>query len=455
MVWWYREWYNLFQDEFILRSNSDNDDMLFFVWSETGRLAAMPKQPQDQLSPSYTATLSKYALGYASKLKYLSSDEEEEDTKEAVFVKRKIVKPLPMLPSDVNEELVAWMDTFYLNMIVQMPCKLTVAVCQKSDSQVLLNNSSPAALLNEDRRKKSFKTVHGSMTCLNKYVSRRVFALPWKRSSDRKDSGHVCSWPDLYFSANGFDFDDEPLVLKEGEYLCVELSTMIPDSSPATIESKKSNQKSPQMVRKLILFQGAASYSSLRDIHKQKLATKQNRRFPLRLNTAAECPTEYIMMRGPSGKGCAQVALASSKRVDYVMSGFSTPLLEARAIRTSQGFTPSHARKSSWLYSGILDAVNQLKETMFGQPAQDATVQKEEYPSSFETDDLSSISRESMGVDTTKGEFLIVGPPNAECGGVEELEEVTEEEEHLKCRVTFASIRWTFIVRLAFSLLND
>jgi len=55
---------------------------------------------------------------------------------------------------------------------------------------------------------------------------------------------------------------------------------------------------------KITLFQGAASYSALLDIYKQKAANKLNKRFKMGPVTP---PTEYIMMRGPGGKGHAQV----------------------------------------------------------------------------------------------------------------------------------------------------
>jgi hypothetical protein len=202
----------------------------------------------------------------------------------------------------------------FIHLFVQLPCKLTVAVCTRTT----LPDSSQ-------------KT---SMTCSHRHVSTRVYALPTKSRMDVKDTSMECSYPLIYYVVDDYEemFEQfEQLIVRENEYLCVELAVTIPSKSnddeeesdndsdddyyePRNHRSSRltyqpiTNGPFPPQVRscdtKITLFQGAAPYSALLDIYKQKAASRLNRRFKMGPVTP---PTEYIMMRGPNNKGHAQV----------------------------------------------------------------------------------------------------------------------------------------------------
>ncbi|KAL1921214.1 uncharacterized protein VTP21DRAFT_10930 [Calcarisporiella thermophila] len=277
-------WLELFTKYFVENADSRHDDMLFFV-----------RQP------------------------HAGNDGEE-----PVFVKRRQANnQLPPV-----DDLVLWKETFYLNLIVQLPCKLTVAVCRR----VTENDKT-------------------SMMCSRKHVSKRVYALPTKSRVDMKESRWECSYPLIYYVIDDYEDMFANLVVKEGEYLCVELAVTIPhatntedlqqkqrrqrdksgnhhelddsgdeedeedDGGPFTPyglsgSSRASNKPFPQpSATKITLFQGAASYSAMLDIYRQKSVGKSSsRRFHLGSHKPS---TEYIMMRGPGGKGHAQVAITA------------------------------------------------------------------------------------------------------------------------------------------------
>ena len=131
--------------------------------------------------------------------------------------------------------------------------------------------------------------------------------------------------------------------INEKEYLCVELSILLP--KPGNSEEEDSNLTSmnrplsgsqerfletdsspfptPPNFYKIVLFQGAVPYTSLYDVYVQKGLTqnalkmswsrlsdanKITKEPPARVNSNR---VEYIMMRGPRGKGQCQVAITN------------------------------------------------------------------------------------------------------------------------------------------------
>ncbi|KAG9291617.1 hypothetical protein G9A89_022036 [Geosiphon pyriformis] len=304
-------WPSLFIEYFLEKSDAKNDDLLFFV---------------------------------------RQSHSEEEDL-DPVFVKRKSPHPHIMPPLD---EAVLWKETFFLNLIVQLPCKLTVAVCTRTTTSDGGTSSDGGS------------TQKTSMTCSRKHVSKRVYALPTRSQMDVKETSMECSYPLIYYVIDDYEEMFEHLIVSEGEYLCVELAVTIPQKSEVDDDtdedgdneseedyyshsSRRNNKNRRSMTNgpfpqdcndnKITLFQGAASYSSLVEIYKQKAGSKLNRRFKMGPVTP---PTEYVMMRGPGAKGHAQVAItASSIEKDDIDE--STDL----SVSLSQGFSAANSLGSN------------------------------------------------------------------------------------------------------------
>ncbi|KFH61924.1 hypothetical protein MVEG_12258 [Podila verticillata NRRL 6337] len=308
-------WRQLFQ-EFFLSDHSDdrNDDLLFFVQRpevENGGLGTDP-----------------------------------------VFVKRKVKGTKRILTAE-QEAVVLWKDTFFLNVIVQLQCKLTVAIC----SRVAETNPLTGVT----------KT---SMTCTRKHVAKRVYALPTKSRMDVKEESVECSWPLIYYVIDDYEDSFEQLMVRDNEYLCVELAVTIPSTSTSTgpgsiISSAHRYQDNsppwgltsptgdgPQLGRpfpsssrtgKITLFQGAAGFQSLLGIYQQKSASKVGKRFKLGPHTV---PTEFVMMRGPGGKGHAQVAITASNMRDE--SSLDEPVRHQDLTTTTASSPPT--RPTSYQY---------------------------------------------------------------------------------------------------------
>ncbi|KAG0369169.1 hypothetical protein BC939DRAFT_508744 [Gamsiella multidivaricata] len=267
-----------------------------------------------------------------------------------------------------QEAVVLWKDTFFLNVIVQLPCKLTVAVCSR------VAETNPITGITKT-----------SMTCTRKYVSKRVYALPTKSRVDVKEATVECSWPLIYYVIDDYEDTFEQLMVRDSEYLCVELAVTLPTSTAKTItpglpsNTQQYHQRSRAYHQeshwsqppgndglqvgkpfpatsgrggvggaggnKITLFQGAAGYQNLLGIYQQKAASKVGRRFKFGPHTV---PTEFVMMRGPGGRGHAQVAItASNVRDDPLLSYSDTgsppistpssPVRDSRATRLTTG----------------------------------------------------------------------------------------------------------------------
>jgi hypothetical protein len=140
---------------------------------------------------------------------------------------------------------------------------------------------------------------------------------------DVKDASmNECSYPLVYYIINDFESELLQLGLEENDYLCVELSVMIPEdrssdgyaSASAAVEAIHIEDNSdpfplPPNYVKVILFQGAVSFSALSSVYHQKGIASANQAkigwgniYPNESNTHNR--TEYIQMRGPFGGQC-------------------------------------------------------------------------------------------------------------------------------------------------------
>ncbi|GES99651.1 hypothetical protein RCL_jg16178.t2 [Rhizophagus clarus] len=346
----------------------------------------------------------------------------ENENLDPVFVKRKTT-PNSLPPLD---DAVLWKETFFLNLIVQLPCKLTVAVCTRTPND---NSNGP-----------NQKT---SMTCSKKHVSKRVYALPTKSRMDVKETSMECSYPLIYYVIDDYEDMFEHLIVTDGEYLCVELAVTIPNKSDddddlsdrdndsdddyygtSTNINKHSNKfrrsmtngpfPQPSNDSKITLFQGAASYSNLLEIYKQKAANKLNKRFKMGPVTP---PTEYIMMRGPGGKGHAQVAITASSLDEANEDNFSDIATSEANFVSSINANPSGSEMDSWNFNtgngNNTITINNGKTTI-------RNPQRPTSSSSF----FQSLKRLSQSI----------------------TDKSSSDPESLKCCMTFVNVPWTSII---------
>ncbi|PVU87880.1 hypothetical protein BB559_005837 [Furculomyces boomerangus] len=232
-----------------------------------------------------------------------------------VFVVRK-----PSIPHlfQQPESKIQWMESLFLNLIVQMPCLLTVSVYKKT----LSNNSN------------------NPIISLKRMINKPVYALPNRPQNKRPKSYSgppECSWPLIYFMVDDFEDFLEEIVLSQSEFLTVELSTFI-STQPTTktcinnnisktiskdkylnqpnfnisktfISSKKNTDSEPKAPtiseKKIILFKGAASFESLLDTYNKQ---QNNINIITRLRNNGYT-TEFVKLKTEDGKSGAQIAL--------------------------------------------------------------------------------------------------------------------------------------------------
>ncbi|KAI9323929.1 hypothetical protein DFJ73DRAFT_791461 [Zopfochytrium polystomum] len=283
---------------------------------------------------------------------------------------------------------VDWKQTFFLNLIIQLPCTLTVAVCKRipansSSSQMTGGTKTRTLAKTEERvvvvdkgtelvergrpndvqrsgspdgaesgtddkitngtrtstKPSSSRDSNKSRMVALRRITKKVYAAPYKSRMDVKDAFmNELSYPLIFYTVNDYESHDLHLPIWEREYLCVELSVNAPlDPAAASalnhegavaavsIEDDPSPFPIPRGYFKVVLFQGAVPYSSLLDIFQQKGLASQNQRRNRSGGGGGGGGggfgggfgggggggerTEYIMMRGPHGKGQCQVAI--------------------------------------------------------------------------------------------------------------------------------------------------
>ncbi|KAI8826010.1 uncharacterized protein EV422DRAFT_563825 [Fimicolochytrium jonesii] len=359
-------WAELFLEYFVVGGAEGNDDLLFFV----------KQLPLQQTSQGY----------------YVPPAGGAAPAEDPILVRRKVGKQMPAL-----DHLVDWKQTFFLNLIVQLPCTLTVAVCKRGmpGSQTSFSagngaatpsgtngpmyaspttsgtptvtttndantttSSPPSTTIEYPTPTPPNKPPKSKMLAIQR-ISKTVYAAPYKSRMDVKDAFmNECSFPLVYYTVNDYESHDLHLSIRQNEYLCVELSVMLPDpQAPGDSNVWTSSRGTdavgnisvtddpapfpvPPKCVKTVLFQGAVPYTSLLDIFQQKgLAARNHMRFggwkrdsggaghdmaPGGGNNSSATSlserTEYIMMRGPRGKGQCQVAIKDDPVVESTIN---------------------------------------------------------------------------------------------------------------------------------------
>lgn len=334
-------WKTLFIDNFIENLGESNDDLLFFVLDDL------------KLAPS-----------------------------DSIIVKRRILNAgLPALSMQVD-----WKKTFYLNLISQTSCYLTVAICQKQENDTV-NSGNFTKDQNSIEQKKQKMIA-------NERIVKKVFSAPYKSRMDVKDAlMNECSYPLVYYTVNDFESLGLQLEINQNEYLCVELCILLPqklglDSDYTSMTRPQSaGEKSnfndlddlspfptPPDATKIILFQGAVPYLSLSDVYAQKSLAAQNslKLSWSKLNSTPDTvkvkKTEYIMMRGPRGKGQCQVAINSlpieeekkNSGILKKLTGVASKILGSDRVKSEESLAPGLVVSITYVNVAWQSIVNDL-----------------------------------------------------------------------------------------------
>nr|CAI5845475.1 unnamed protein product [Callosobruchus analis] len=209
-----------------------------------------------------------------------------------VDVFRKDSRKLPIGDPDID-----WEETVYLNLIIhQFEYTLTLAICTRT---------SPKELQ------------------VLKRHSQKVYASPSRRRMDTKGEVEEITYPHICFMVDNFDEVFHDILVRDGEMVCVEL--LAADRS-GTMQG--------------VIFLGSIRYDALKkvyDARQSSLSTKMAQRMTFGLfSTTATQRCEFVRMKGPQGKGHAEMAVTKPKG-----SGVETPSSEP-------GFCATDMWDSDW-----------------------------------------------------------------------------------------------------------
>ncbi|XP_076235718.1 uncharacterized protein LOC143180076 isoform X2 [Calliopsis andreniformis] len=195
-----------------------------------------------------------------------------------VDVFRKDSKKLPIGDPDID-----WEETVYLNLVVhQFDYTLTLAICTRT---------SPKEL-----------------QVLRRH-SQKVYASPSRRRMDAKGDIEEITYPHICFMVDNFDEVFCDILVRDGEMVCVEL---VASDREGAIQG--------------VIFLGSIRYDALKKVYdaRSSLSTKMAQRMTFGLfSGAASQRIEFVRMKGPRGKGHAEMAVTKPKG-----SGAETPTSE-------------------------------------------------------------------------------------------------------------------------------
>lgn len=203
---------------------------------------------------------------------YVWKDAKQHSEKSEVKVFR---RESPRNPG-LGDPAIDWTETVYLNLILQqLKYHLTCAICTKSDSGAV--------------------NIHHKVT-------QEVYASPSRHDMEEKGPTAELSYPNIFFSIDSFDEIWSDMHINEGEIVCVEIV--------AHDEKRDFNS---------VIFLGSVNYSSLNTAYSNKVealgsANKFVSVMTLGLYRPTSSQVQFVKMRGPNGKGYAEMAVDLYKK---------------------------------------------------------------------------------------------------------------------------------------------
>uniref|UniRef100_A0A8C9XYB7 Kiaa0930 n=1 Tax=Sander lucioperca TaxID=283035 RepID=A0A8C9XYB7_SANLU len=197
------------------------------------------------------------------KLACVSADNTEGKKVVEVEVYRRDSKKLPGL----GDPDIDWEESVYLNLILQkLDYVVTCAVCTRSDAG----------------------DIH-----IHKKKCQEVFASPSKHAMDSKGEESKMSYPNIFFMIDNFEEVFSDMTVGEGEMVCVEL-----------VASDKSNTFQG------VIFQGSIRYEALKKVYDNRVSVAAKMAQRMSFGFYKYKNMEFVRMKGPQGKGHAEMAVS-------------------------------------------------------------------------------------------------------------------------------------------------
>ncbi|CAG7720490.1 unnamed protein product [Allacma fusca] len=183
----------------------------------------------------------------------------------------------------IGDPEIEWQETVFLNLLIhQLEYTLTLAVCTRT---------SPKELQ------------------VLKRHTQKVYASPSRRRMDTKGEVEEITYPYLSFMVDNFDEVYSEMTIRDGEMVCVELLAAERDGG-----------------FQAVLFLGSIRYDALKRVYDSRasLGSKMAQRMTFGLFSSSHSQrVEYVRLKGPYGKGHAEVAVSKPKG-----AGVETPTSE-------------------------------------------------------------------------------------------------------------------------------
>ncbi|CAF3423898.1 unnamed protein product [Rotaria sp. Silwood1] len=172
-----------------------------------------------------------------------------------------------------------WEETTNLNLVLhQFEYTVTTAVCTKTSNKHLQ---------------------------ILKRLSTKVYASPSRRDMESKGTEEKITYPNIYFTVDNFEDTFCEMIVNEGQMVCVELVA-----------------KNPLLSEPRVLFLGSIKYESLKKVYETRATTSTRVVQRMSLGIYTKRRVEFVRMRGPNGKGHAEMAVS---RYRSIQSGITTP----------------------------------------------------------------------------------------------------------------------------------
>lgn len=208
-----------------------------------------------------------------------------------VEVYRRDSKKLPGL----GDPDIDWEESVCLNLILQkLDYMVTCAVCTRAD---------------------------GGDIHIHRKKSQQVFASPSKHPMDSKGEESKMSYPNIFFMIDSFEEVFSDMTVGEGEMVCVEL-----------VASDKTNMFQG------VIFQGSIRYEALKKVYDNRVSVAARMAQKMSFGFYKYNNMEFVRMKGPQGKGHAEMA------VSRVSTGDTSPY----GTEDSSPASPMHERVTSF-----------------------------------------------------------------------------------------------------------
>ncbi|KAH3752598.1 uncharacterized protein KIAA0930 homolog isoform X2 [Dreissena polymorpha] len=215
-----------------------------------------------------------------------------------------------------DDTTINWEETVYLNIILhQFVYTMTCAVCTR--------------------------TAEKHLQCLKKY-SQRVYASPSKRRMDSKGTQEEICYPNIFFTVDNFEEAFTDIVVQDSELVTVQLIASDRDGAYQGV-----------------IFLGSIRYDNLKKVYdaRASLTSKMAQKMSLGWINKTHKRVEFMRMRGPGGKGFAEIAVSRVKG-----SGAETPDLENFP---SDDFESDQQQQNGYTQRRMSDPSQAIKSFMF------------------------------------------------------------------------------------------